>query len=264
VTGPDPGFAILPGILSDAQSATLLGAFSSATLPRTRAGARNALDHPAASSIARDSYLLQVASDALGGEAFPFKATLFDKSQRANWLVVWHQDTALPLKARREVPEWGPWSIKAGVVYAHAPAEALSRVVALRVHLDDSTEENGPLRVLPGTHRLGVLTDSQIQELSRTSPSVECVVAKGGVLIMRPLLVHSSSKSSGSAPRRVLHIEYATSRHFGNALELGVAEQGSELSHRCDLGRSGRLAAQPWCSTDLSRWRDSSGRRVSR
>ncbi len=222
---PDAGFAILPGLLSDAQTAALLTALSGTTLPRTKAGARNALANPAASATAWDPRLVRVASDALGGKAFPFKATLFDKSRRANWLVVWHQDTALPLRARREEAGWGPWSIKAGVVYARAPAEALSRVVALRVQLDDSTAANGPLRVLPGTHRLGVLSDPQIQELSRKSPSVECIVGKGGVVMMRPLLVHSSSKSSASAPRRVLHIEYATSREFGDGLELGIAEQ---------------------------------------
>ena len=224
MTEPDPGFAIIPRVFSDEQSASMLDAFSGTNLPRTKAGARNALTHPTASAIAQDRRLVDIASDALRGGAFPFKATLFDKSPRANWLVVWHQDTALPLKARHEAPGWGPWSIKAGVVYARAPAEALSRVVALRVHLDDSTAENGPLRVLPGTHRLGVLTDSRIQELTRLSRSVDCIVPKGGVVMMRPLVVHSSSKSSALAPRRVLHIEYATSREFGNALELGVAE----------------------------------------
>jgi hypothetical protein len=85
-------------------------------------------------SIAGDSRLLQITSEALGRDAFPFNATLFEKSRRANWLVVWHQDTALPLRVRREVTGWGPWSTKAGVVYAHAPAEALASVVALRVH----------------------------------------------------------------------------------------------------------------------------------
>ena len=226
MTEADAGFAILPGLLSDAPSAALLNALAATTLPRTKAGARNALANPAASAIAWDPRLVRVASDALGGKAFPFKATLFDKSQRANWLVAWHQDTALPLRARREVPGWGPWAIKAGVVYAHAPAEALSRVVALRVLLDDSTAANGPLRVLPGTHRLGVLSDSQIQELSSKGPSVECIVGRGGVVLMRPLLVHSSSKSSAPAPRRVLHIEYATSWELGDGLELGVAGQG--------------------------------------
>ena len=178
--------------------------------------------------MARDPRLLQIASDALGGAAFPFKATLFDKSRNMNWLVVWHQDTALPLKARRDVPGWGPWSIKAGVLHAHAPARALSRVVALRLHLDDSTSRNGPLKVLPGTHVLGVLPDAQILQLSTTHHSVECLVPRGGVITMRPLLVHSSSKVVSAAPRRVVHVEYATSSDLGDAVELDIVEPGVE------------------------------------
>jgi ectoine hydroxylase-related dioxygenase (phytanoyl-CoA dioxygenase family) len=152
-----------------------------------------------------------------------FKATLFDKSSTANWLVVWHQDTALPLKHRRELPGWGPWSVKEGVIYAHAPASALSRIVALRVHLDDSTKENGPLRVLPGTHVQGVLTDAAILQLAARIPAVDCLVPKGGILAMRPLIVHASSKSQNDSPRRVLHIEYAESALIGNGLELARA-----------------------------------------
>lgn len=221
----DAGFAIVAGVLAVREVDTLLSNLSDPSMSRSRAGARNLLPCPAVSALAHDRRLVEMASRALGSSAFPFKVTLFDKSSRANWLVVWHQDTALPLQSRREVAGWGPWSIKAGVLYAHAPAEALSRVFALRVHLDDSTSANGPLKVLPGTHRLGLLTNPQIQELSGTIASVECIIAKGGIVTMRPLLVHSSSKVSGPAPRRVLHIEYATSRDLGNALELGVPDQ---------------------------------------
>jgi hypothetical protein len=105
------------------------------------------------------AHLTAVAPErsCLGESAFPFRATLFDKSPQQNWLVVWHQDTALPLCGHRDVAAWGPWSIKEGIVCAHAPAHALEQVLAIRVHLDDSNEENGPLRVLPGTHRRGVL-----------------------------------------------------------------------------------------------------------
>ena len=102
--------------------------------------------------------MIDLAREVLGPDAFPFRATLFDKSPTANWLVVWHQDTALPLRERIDQPGWGPWSIKEGIDYAHAPATALSQVLALRVSCDDSTVDNGPLRVLPRTHTLGVLS----------------------------------------------------------------------------------------------------------
>jgi ectoine hydroxylase-related dioxygenase (phytanoyl-CoA dioxygenase family) len=137
--------------------------------------------------------------------------------------VVWHKDTALPLRKRREAAGWGPWSVKDGVNYAHAPAGELEQVLALRVHIDDSTSENGPLRVLPGTHTLGVLTDGQIHALSEKVGEVECLVAKGGVLAMRPLIVHASSKAQSEMPRRVLHIEYARPVTLCDGLELAIA-----------------------------------------
>ena len=158
----------------------------------------------------------------LGPQAFPFRATIFDKSKDANWLVVWHQDTALPLQYRLDVPGWGPWSKKEGIPYAHAPAEVLSHVLALRIHLDDSTADNGPLKVLPGTHLLGVLDDNRIDELSEQIAPLECLIPRGGVLAMRPLLVHASSKSHGEIPRRVLHIEYAASDSIAMPLQLEV------------------------------------------
>jgi ectoine hydroxylase-related dioxygenase (phytanoyl-CoA dioxygenase family) len=217
------GYAIIPGVLESKEVKRLLDEFSCVDLPRSRADLRHAMKVPAVASVARDPRLIEVARATLGAEVFPFRATLFDKSPAANWLVVWHQDTALPLRERREIAGWGPWSVKDGVNYAHAPATALSQVLALRIHLDDSTAENGPLRVLPGTHTLGVLTDESLHDLStRIAPS-DCLVPRGGVLAMRPLIVHASSKSQSEAPRRVLHIEYVSSTNVADGLKLAIA-----------------------------------------
>ena len=217
------GFAIIPGILESKEVDALLDVFSRVNLPRSRAGVRHAMRLPAVAAVAHDARLMEIAREALGGETFPFRATLFDKSPTANWLVVWHQDTALPLQARRETPGWGPWSVKDGVIYAHAPESALGRVLALRIHLDDSTAENGPLRVLPGTHTQGVLTDEALHDLSTQIAAVDCVVPQGGVLAMRPLIVHASSKSQSDAPRRVLHIEYVVSPTIADGFTLAIA-----------------------------------------
>ena len=201
----------------------LLEVLSQANFPRSRAGVRHAMKLATVAAMARGSRLLEITQQILGSSAFPFRATLFDKSPTANWLVVWHQDTALPLQERREIPGWGPWSVKEGVNYAQAPASALSQVLALRVHLDDSTAENGPLRVLPGTHTLGVLTDESLHDLSTRIAAADCLVPRGGLLAMRPLIVHASSKSQSEAPRRVLHIEYAASVSVSDRLKLAIA-----------------------------------------
>ena len=219
----DEGFSIMDRVLAVAQVEALAETLSSSPIGRSRAGARHLLRTPAVAALARDPRLLAIAARALGTEARAFGATLFDKSEGSNWLVVWHQDTALPLRERREVSGWGPWSLKRGVVYAHAPAGALLQMVALRIHLDDSTSENGPLRVLPGTHRLGVLSDQELHAVAAGVMPVDCVAARGSIVVMRPLVVHSSSKAAVALPRRVLHLEYTASAQLGSGLELRVA-----------------------------------------
>ena len=217
------GFAIIPSMLKPVEVGVLLEAFSQAELPRSRAGLRHAMKLPAVASLAQDPRLMKIARGTLGADAFPFRATLFDKSPTANWLVVWNQDTALPFEERREIPGWGPWSVKDGVNYAHAPATALSQVLALRVHLGDSTDENGPLRVLPDTHTLGVLTDESLHDLPTRIAAIDCLVPQGGVLAMRPLIVHASSKLQTHARRRVLHVEYASTASVADGLTLAIA-----------------------------------------
>jgi ectoine hydroxylase-related dioxygenase (phytanoyl-CoA dioxygenase family) len=217
------GFAILPEVFSHKSLDLLLNEIDGLAPRRSRAGVRHALRYAPVAELARRAEMIELAREVLGPAAFPFRATLFDKSPKSNWLVVWHRDTALPLRERFEVSGWGPWSVKEGIQYAHAPTGALSQVVALRVSFDDSTIENGPLRVLPRTHMLGVLSDDSVHELATRSAPIDCIVPKGGVVIMRPLLIHASSKSHSETPRRVLHIEYAASDSIAKPLRLAIA-----------------------------------------
>ncbi len=174
-------------------------------------------------NLSRDSRLIALAGEYVGSAAMPFRATLFDKSPQSNWLIPWHQDTALPLTHRFEAAGWGPWSQKGGLHYAHAPAWALEQIVALRIHLDPSEKDNGPLRIVPGSHRRGVLTDEQVGAAVQSNGFEECLVSCGGVIAMRPLAVHSSSKAAGARPRRVLHIEYAASLDLAEGIRLAIA-----------------------------------------
>lgn len=216
------GYAIIDDLFSTSDCARLAAALSQCK-PRGRAGARHLMSMPEIARLATDSRLMEMARDLLGGQAVPFRATLFQKTAIGNWLVVWHQDTALPLASRVESSEWGAWSAKAGILYAHAPAWALERIIALRVHLDAATSENGPLKVIPGSHRRGVLADQDVFRIARTSESVDCLVGRGGVLAMRPLLIHSSSKAINDEPRRVIHIEYADRIELEAGIRLATA-----------------------------------------
>jgi ectoine hydroxylase-related dioxygenase (phytanoyl-CoA dioxygenase family) len=191
----------------------------------SRAGARHLMRHPAIAEIAHRERLLSLARGALASPtAVPFRATLFRKTPSANWLVPWHQDTALPIESLADATGWGPWSTKAGIRYARAPRWALERMVALRLHLDAATSENGSLRVLPGSHRLGVLSDEEAAAYAHqhAAQAVTCLSPPGAILAMSPLLLHCSAKATSTAPRRVLHIEYAIAREF-SGLRLALA-----------------------------------------
>jgi hypothetical protein len=220
--GIDLGYGMTHSCLTVYECDEILDSLSSEVVQRSRAGARHLMGVPMVAALANSDRLIELARVWLGGSAEPFRATLFEKSRETNWLIPWHQDTALPLISRFEREGWGPWSEKAGITYAHAPAWALSRVVALRVHLDSSTADNGPLRVIPGSHAQGVLTDDDVLKYVATHEEVACVTGRGGVVTMRPLLIHASSKALSGKPRRVLHIEYAESLDFSDGIKLAV------------------------------------------
>jgi ectoine hydroxylase-related dioxygenase (phytanoyl-CoA dioxygenase family) len=217
------GYGLLPGIVSKLETRDLLDALNGAGLVRSRAGIRHLMSHPAVLRTAQTEHVLTVVKEILGDRAIAFRATLFDKSPASNWLVMWHQDTALPLLEKKETEGWGPWSVKDGVTYAHAPANALEKVLAVRIHLDDSNLHNGPLRILPGTHNAGVLTDDEIHKLAERVNTAECPIPLGGAILMRPLVVHASSKSASDDPRRVLHIEYASGKEILPGMPLAIA-----------------------------------------
>lgn len=218
----DEGFSVVSGMFDDVEVGAIANMLVETALVRSRAGARHLMRYPEIEQLAHDCRLLSIARGFLGAEPVPFRATLFDKSPQQNWLVAWHQDTALPLRQRLDVTGWGPWSVKSGVLYAHAPATALGRVIALRLHIDDSRSDNGPLRVIPGTHRVGVLSDADVGKHAQSIEPVECLVAAGGIVAMRPLIIHASSKASANRSRRVLHIEYSDRISIEEGLELAI------------------------------------------
>lgn len=136
------------------------------------------------------------------------QCTYFEKSKRQNWLVPIHQDLSIPVKERKEAPGFGGWSEKEGEVFAQAPVEVLSQLVAVRVHLDPCREDDGPLNVVPGSHALGILAPEAAVAAGAELGAKACVAGVGDALAMRPLLLHASSKASGGSLRRVLHFVF--------------------------------------------------------
>lgn len=184
---------------------------------RSRRGATYAMRNllaeiPFIRQLANSGPLRALVEPILGEAAFPVRGILFDKLPEANWAVPWHQDCAIAVQEKSEVAGFGPWSIKAGVTHVEPPVSVLESMMTLRIHLDDCDETNGPLRVITGSHQHGKLNDQAIARWSRQHEAVTCCVASGGVVMMRPLLLHASSQvmtASTHQHRRVVHIEYA-------------------------------------------------------
>jgi ectoine hydroxylase-related dioxygenase (phytanoyl-CoA dioxygenase family) len=180
----------------------------SSVLDTSNAGERNLLDVPVVRRLAESSVVRGLIEPLLGSGCFAVRGILFNKTQDANWKVTWHQDCVIAVAARSEISDWGPWSIKAGVHHVRPASDVISRMLAVRIHLDDCNADNGPLRVIPGSHKHGFLSDRQIRDWPK-SGAMTCVASRGDAFLMRPLLVHGSSQATVPGSRRVIHLEFA-------------------------------------------------------
>ncbi len=210
------GFALVPEVLGTDAVSPLIAAIGRAgegTGSQRRGSVyalRNLLeDVPEVAELAESPAVRSLVAPVLGPGCFPVRGILVDKTPEANWNVVWHQDLSIAVRERKEADGFGSWSEKAGVVHVQPPARILERMLTVRLHLDDCDETNGPLLVLPRSHRDGRLTTPEIQQRRTVMPSVACPVPSGGALLMRPLLLHASSASQSPRHRRVIHLEYA-------------------------------------------------------
>lgn len=198
------GYAVIPRCLDDPLIKQL-----SESLDDTQYGQRNLLREPIIQKLARSHEVRGVITPVIGPNCFAVKGTLFNKTQKSNWKVPWHQDLTITVQEWIEAEGFGPWTIKGGVVNVQPPEDVLRGILAVRIHLDANDHQNGPLRVLPGSHKHGRLTAEQITNWDKTE-SVECLVPKGGALLMRPLLLHASSACLLPKSRRVIHLEYSS------------------------------------------------------
>jgi ectoine hydroxylase-related dioxygenase (phytanoyl-CoA dioxygenase family) len=211
------GFAIVPDVVDFRVVSELIEAID-AIPPQTpvleRGGnvyaMRNVLSLlPASRGLAGSDALTALTRAVLGPEAFVVRGLLFDKTAEANWGVPWHQDLTIAVKARKDAPGYGPWTVKGGVPHVQPPVAVLERMLTVRVHLDDSDAGRGPLRVVPGSHTAGRLgAEATRAWLTRVGPQT-CLVPRGGLLLMHPLILHASSPAETPGRRRVVHLEYA-------------------------------------------------------
>jgi len=202
------GFAVIPAVLSAAETSDAIACLESAHSPF--ANSRRFLDFAWCRRIAVHILRNPSIHDVLPDDALAIQCTLFDKAAENNWLVALHQDRSVPVRERVDHVALGAWSEKEGQLHVQAPDALLERLVAVRVSLDDCDERNGALRVVAGSHRHGRLDPERARKLRDRFGETVCAVNAGDAMLMRPLLLHASSKVTSSR-RRVLHFVFAPS-----------------------------------------------------
>ena len=164
---------------------------------------------PAAQEIVFNGSLKQLIDELFGDEYFVVKSIYFDKPESSNWFVSYHQDLTISVDKKLDVEGFGPWTTKQNQFAVQPPLNILQDNFTIRVHLDNTNEENGALKVIPTSHLKGIYRPETIDWTTETE--ISCNVKKGGVMFMKPLLLHSSGRTTNNSKRRVLHIEFSRS-----------------------------------------------------
>jgi Phytanoyl-CoA dioxygenase (PhyH) len=215
------GFALLPGVFRGEQVDEILRGLTPAleapadpeATMRSQAGvygARNLLTlWPPVAGVWRRPPLPEVLAAVLGPGYGLVRVLFFDKPPERSWALPWHKDLTVAVRDNR-LPSrhFAKPTRKAGVPHVEAPQELLEAMLTARVHLDDVTEENGPLKVIPGSHHTG-----KALVLDEAVPHT-VLAGRGDVLLLRPLVAHSSGNAHPDTRRhrRILHLEFAGRR----------------------------------------------------
>ncbi len=213
------GFAIVPQIVETETASYLCEelksiGFDEAVSQRggTAFGVRNLLNvAPAVKDFAGSPIVRELIEPIAGKEAKVIRGIFFDKTPEANWKVAWHQDLTIAVREKKEAEGFDSWSVKASILHVQPPVSVLENILTVRIHLDETDESNGALKVVPGSHKYGRLSSQVISKLKEENGIVTCPISKGGALLMRPLLLHASSAASKAEHRRVIHLEFSSS-----------------------------------------------------
>jgi ectoine hydroxylase-related dioxygenase (phytanoyl-CoA dioxygenase family) len=205
------GFITLPDIYSISEVNSLLKIIENATQnsPNFRQSndlfaIRNLLSEiPELQNMIWNAHLKTLIKDLFGANYFNVKAIYFDKPPQSNWIVAWHQDLTISVSEKVDIEGFTNWTLKQGQPTVQPPQTILENIYTVRIHLDDCDETNGALRVIPKSHQKGVISMKDFPE------SVICAVPKGGVMLMKPLILHASNKSTSERNRRVIHLEFS-------------------------------------------------------
>jgi len=151
--------------------------------------------------------LKNVIDQLFGDDYFLVKSIYFDKPESSNWFVAYHQDLTISVDQKAEISGFGPYTNKHNQFAVQPPLNILENSFTIRIHLDDTNKENGALKVIPDSHSKGIYRPENIDWATETE--VSCDVKRGGIMIMKPLLLHSSGRTTNNQKRRVIHLEFS-------------------------------------------------------
>lgn len=162
---------------------------------------------PSAFDLIFNNKLKAVLSELFTGNYFVVKSIYFDKPPTSNWYVSYHQDLTISVDKKLELEGFGLWTTKQDQFAVQPPLGILQNMVTVRIHLDHTDEHNGALKVVPGSHQKGICRPGTIDWTVESE--VSCCIPRGGIMLMKPLLLHSSGRTTNNKQRRVVHIEFA-------------------------------------------------------
>lgn len=149
----------------------------------------------------------KLIKEVFGDQYFVVKSIYFDKPETSNWYVAYHQDLTISVDKKTVLPNFGPWTTKQNQFAVQPSLDILENIYTIRIHLDDTDDQNGALKVVPGSHAKGIYRPETIDWNTETEHI--CNVDKGGVMIMKPLILHGSNRTTNGKRRRVIHIEFS-------------------------------------------------------
>ena len=162
----------------------------SAAQPMVRRIKSPHLNHPAYDRALRSAALLDLVEQLIGPGVRYQSTKLNMKSAGYGSPVEWHQDWAF---------------------YPHTNDD----VLAVGVAIDDMTEDNGCLLMVPGSHRgplrnhhqdgvfVGAVTDAEIEP----AQVVSVTVPAGGITLHHVRTLHGSAPNRSARPRRLMLLE---------------------------------------------------------
>ena len=203
---PDYGAQLFAGaakpILDD-----LIGALASHD--RMIAGSRVAGDPNMGRVLSESQEVGSMVAQLVGAKSKPVRAILFDKNERNNWALGWHQDRTICVMHRIDTPGFGRWTTKQGLTHVEPPFALLERMVTLRIHLDPVDASNAPLLIAPRSHSWGRISEQEVSAVVAECGQFTCLAAAGDIWAYATPILHASNRSTAGTRRRVLQVDYS-------------------------------------------------------